>query len=106
MSIRQRRTVFGGLVGISIVLLLAIMGYTFSVDGINLSEAVFMTCFAVTLPWTTIGFWNAVAGFVLMRGSDDPAGHVFPQSRPLTACAIYGGTPHICPKPEKKPLSA
>lgn len=84
MSICQRRTVFGGLVGISIVLLLAIMGYTFSVDGINFPEAVFMTCFAVTLPWTTIGFWNAVAGFVLMRGSDDPAGHVFPQSREIT----------------------
>ena len=37
--------------------------------------------FALTLPWTTIGFWNAVIGFALMSFARDPAGVVAPYLR-------------------------
>jgi membrane glycosyltransferase len=35
--------------------------------------------FAVTLPWTVAGFWNAVIGFLIMRFSRDPIAAVVPQ---------------------------
>jgi len=47
-------------------------------------EWVLLVCFAITLPWTAIGFWNAVIGFTLMRFTKDPAAKVFPASAKIT----------------------
>ncbi len=57
---------------------------TLSKGGFSIPEYILLACFLTTLPWTAIGFWNAVIGFVLMRLSSDPAGHVFPASREIT----------------------
>ncbi len=38
----------------------------------------FLVLFAVTLPWTVIGFWNAAIGFLLMCGVRDPVAAVNP----------------------------
>ena len=38
----------------------------------------FLVLFAVTLPWSVIGFWNAVIGFLIMRFCRDPAAAVNP----------------------------
>lgn len=78
MNIANRRLVFGSLVGTTIASLVFLIIFNFSPEGIGFFEAVFIVCFAVTLPWTAIGFWNAVIGFVLMRFTNKPASHVFP----------------------------
>src|ERR1043165_4574865 len=46
--------------------------------------AAMLLLFAMTLPWTTIGFWNAVIGFALMAFARDPAGLVAPHLRRIT----------------------
>jgi membrane glycosyltransferase len=33
----------------------------------------FLVLFIVTLPWSVVGFWNAVIGFLIMRFCRDPA---------------------------------
>jgi membrane glycosyltransferase len=38
----------------------------------------FLVLFTVTLPWSVIGFWNAVIGFLIMRLCRDPATAVNP----------------------------
>jgi membrane glycosyltransferase len=38
----------------------------------------FLALLALTLPWSVVGFWNAVIGFLLMRLCRDPAGAVNP----------------------------
>lgn len=40
-----------------------------------------LVCFALTLPWTTIGFWNAAIGFAVMLGARNPAALVAPYLR-------------------------
>jgi membrane glycosyltransferase len=49
-------------------------------NGFTIAEMVLLGCFWITLPWTAIGFWNAVIGFILMRVTKNPAQHVFPAS--------------------------
>src|SRR4051812_41497925 len=38
----------------------------------------FLVLFTVTLPWSVVGFWNALIGFLLMRFSPDPTAAVNP----------------------------
>lgn len=63
-----------------------------------------LLAFAVTLPWTVVGFWNAAIGLTLMVGSRNAAGVVAPNiqaadpqqrievSTALLAC-VRGGRP-------------
>jgi membrane glycosyltransferase len=64
--------------------LLALMAATLFPAGIDPAGAVMLLLFAMTLPWTTIGFWNAVIGFALMAFARDPAGLVAPHLRRIT----------------------
>jgi membrane glycosyltransferase len=51
----------------------------------------FVALFAITLPWTVVGFWNAAIGFLVMRLCRDPVANVNPLAtnirgnEPLTA---------------------
>lgn len=78
MSIFQRRFLFGALVVTTIVMLSALLIVSFAVEGISVAEWILFGCFLITLPWTVIGFWNAVIGFVLLQTKENPASHVFP----------------------------
>ncbi len=80
MTPTLRRQIFASLVISTIVGLLAMMAYSLSLGGIVLAEWVLLVCFAITLPWTAIGFWNAVIGFILLRTKKNAAEHVFPAS--------------------------
>lgn len=40
-----------------------------------------LLCFSLTLPWTAIGFWNAVIGFAVMLAARNPAAFVAPYLR-------------------------
>src|SRR5664279_4481950 len=50
----------------------------------------FLVLFIVTLPWSVVGFWNAVIGFLIMRFCRDPAAAVNP-----LAASIRGDEPVI-----------
>lgn len=78
LSTSARRVCFTTLVGLTIVGLIALMTLTLSRSGISTAESFLLFCFIVTLPWTVIGFWNAVIGLILMRVTKDPAAHVCP----------------------------
>lgn len=84
MTNNSKRVLFWSLVLSTIVALATVMLATLGKGGISAPEFILMACFLITLPWTAIGFWNAVIGFILMRVSKDPAGHVFPASREIT----------------------
>lgn len=83
MTTNFKRSVFWVLVLATIGFLTSVMIATLGKSGFSLPEYVLLACFLITLPWTAIGFWNAVIGFVLMRATNDPAGHVFPASKDL-----------------------
>ena len=84
MTSTAKRIIFGTLVLTTIVGLLILMAVALSPAYIVPFEWVLLVCFAITLPWTSIGFWNAVIGFVLLRFAKNPAASVFPDSTKIT----------------------
>jgi len=80
-ALRWRRVGFAILVLGSSAALLGLMAATLfsgTPDVIGIAMLVF---FSLTLPWTTIGFWNAVIGFSLMIFARDAATLVAPHRR-------------------------
>ncbi|WP_051644673.1 glucans biosynthesis glucosyltransferase MdoH [Labrenzia sp. DG1229] len=73
-----RRLIFAILLGTSFVALTALMAVTLSPGGLTPLDLFIVLCFMVTLPWTIIGFWNAVIGLLVMRLSRDPLAAVCP----------------------------
>lgn len=86
-----RRLLFGLLVAATVTGLLWLAAAALSPGGYDLLDIVLLVCFAITLPWTAIGFWHAVIGFLIMRRAADPVGAVFPgaaavgSDEPITA---------------------
>lgn len=74
----KRRILFASLVVVTVVAMTALMAVTLSRGGYGLLDLVLTTCFLVTLPWTAVGFWNALIGLILMRASPDPVRAVCP----------------------------
>ena len=54
----------------------------------SLGAVAFLALFAITLPWTVIGFWNAAIGLLLMRSAPDPVAAVNPM-----AASVRGDEP-------------
>lgn len=77
-ALSRRRLIFATLVLGTSAALLALMAATLFVEAPDPLGIAMLLLFALTLPWTTIGFWNAVIGFALMSFSRDPAGRVAP----------------------------
>ena len=50
-------------------------------SGFGVLDGVMLACFAVTVPWTVIGFWNAIIGLSLMSFLRDPVAAVAPFAR-------------------------
>ncbi len=48
------------------------MAYVLSAGGLSIIEMLMLGCFAVTVPWIAIGFWNAVIGFLILYLSRSP----------------------------------
>jgi len=61
---------------------IATLGYglfrILSSDGIDVFEAVMLLGFLLAMPWTVLGFWNAIIGLVLQHGPGDPARSIYP----------------------------
>jgi membrane glycosyltransferase len=77
-AIARRRAVFLLLVVGTIGAAVALMATTLAIGGFDLADMILTACFTLTLPWTVIGFWNAMIGFILMRRHPDPASVVCP----------------------------
>ena len=81
LTLRSRRIGFAALVLASSVALLVLMAATLFTTTPDATGIAMLLFFALTLPWTTIGFWNAVIGFSLMIFARDPATLVAPHRR-------------------------
>ncbi|MFN7645433.1 MAG: glucans biosynthesis glucosyltransferase MdoH [Burkholderiales bacterium] len=87
-ALRTRRIGFAVLVLATSAALLALMAVATFPSGPDPLGLAMLALFALTLPWTTIGFWNAVIGLALMSAARDPEGLVAPHLR-----AIAGDEP-------------
>ena len=85
-----RRTLFAALVVVTIAVLLALAAYALSAGGFGIADALLLLFFALTMPWSVIGFWNAAIGFFIMRFARDPVAAVLPGRR---ACAAMSRSP-------------
>jgi membrane glycosyltransferase len=72
-AISTRRAVFAALVITTITALAAAMVRALDGDGLDAVDLALVAAFGVTLPWTAVGFWNAVIGLVLLLGTRDAA---------------------------------
>lgn len=77
-GVTARRTLVGSLVALTIFAMLALAAYALSAGGFGVLDALLLLAFGLTLPWTAIGFWNAVIGFCIMRFARDPIAAVVP----------------------------
>src|SRR5947207_11970014 len=84
----QRRAFYTTLIIITMAALIWMMVAALSPGGFGFFDLLFVLFFAVTLPWTVIGFWNAVIGFLIMRFARDPLAAVNPP-----AASIKGDEP-------------
>ncbi len=87
-GIGGRRVLFATLVLVSIAGLLALAAYALSAGGFGFADAVLLLFFALTMPWSVIGFWNAAIGFILMRFARDPVATVVP-----SVARVHGDEP-------------
>ena len=81
IALRRRRIGFATAVIGSSSALLLLMAATLFTAGADPLGVAMLLMFALTLPWTTIGFWNAVIGLALMSFARDPAEVVAPYLR-------------------------
>ena len=73
-----RRALFAALVALTIAALLLLAAHALSAGGLGLADAALLLFFALTMPWSVIGFWNATIGFFIMRFARDPVAVVLP----------------------------
>jgi membrane glycosyltransferase len=60
------------LVGTTIAAMLWLTAIALSPGGFGLADALLLFCFALTLPWMAVGFWNAALGFLIAGFAADP----------------------------------
>src|SRR5258708_26920766 len=78
-SLTGRRVFFTLVVLASMMGLIALLSFALSAGGFGVIDFILVVLFAVTLPWSVIGFWNATIGLFIMRTAN-PAAVVTPVS--------------------------
>ncbi len=76
-----RRSIFALLVLSSIGAVMGAFAWLIGRDGLDVFDWLMLACLALTLPWTVIGFWNAVIGLLILHLKSDPVGYVTPMVR-------------------------
>lgn len=76
-----RRTLFAGLVSTSMGAAFGAFVWLIGRDGFGVLDWLMLACLTLTLPWTIIGFWNAVIGLLILHTKRDPAAYVTPMLR-------------------------
>jgi membrane glycosyltransferase len=83
--ITVRRMSFFTLVGMTMAGLIWLLAAALSAGGwFGVVDFILVALFAVTLPWSVIGFWNATIGLLIMRFSRDPVVAVTPAAARVT----------------------
>ncbi len=83
---------------------LAALAYVLAADGLGIVDLLMLTAFLVTLPWTVIGFWNAVIGLLILHFAPDPVAVVMPLVRDLDGeTPLRGRTALVMPVFEEDP---
>ncbi len=77
-SLAGRQALFFTLVAAMMAGLLWLAATALSVGGLDGFDIALLALFAVTLPWSVIGFWNATIGFLIMRFARNPTAVVCP----------------------------
>ncbi|MBN8921030.1 MAG: glucans biosynthesis glucosyltransferase MdoH, partial [Rhizobiales bacterium] len=80
----RRRIVFAALVLVTMGALVWLLAAALAAGGLSALDMALICLFAVTLPWTVIGFWNATIGFIVMRFARDPVVAVLPAAARVT----------------------
>jgi membrane glycosyltransferase len=83
-GITARRAVVATLNAATVAALLWLAAAALSPGGYGLLDCMLLGLFAVTLPWTVVGFWNAMIGLWIMQFSRDPIALVFPAAARVT----------------------
>jgi membrane glycosyltransferase len=83
-GIGARRAVVAVLNAATMAALLWLAAAALSPGGYGLLDWTLLGLFAVILPWTVVGFWNAVIGLCIMRLARDPVALVFPAAARIT----------------------
>src|SRR5947208_17076095 len=83
----SRRIFFVAVVLASMVGLVGLLSFALSAGGFGVTDFILVVLFAVTLPWSVIGFWNATIGLFIMRAADPVAAVT-----PVSAC-VTGSEP-------------
>ena len=73
-----RRILFGVLASLSFVAMLALLRAALSREVNIWAAGALLILFAVTLPWTVVGFWNSTIGFLVGLLARDPLAVVLP----------------------------
>src|SRR5262245_7128262 len=77
-SLAGRQALFFALTAAMMAALLWLLAASLSVGGLDALDWTLLAQFAVTLPCSVIGFWNATIGFLIMRFARDPTATVCP----------------------------
>jgi len=78
VPLRRRRVIFALLATTTAAAVFAALTAVLGGDGLSLIDLAMLAAFTITLPWTVVGFWNAVIGFAILRFARDPLRHVAP----------------------------
>jgi membrane glycosyltransferase len=78
VELMWRRIAFGALNIITFVLMARWMAGILGHDGWSSVDVVMFICFLIGLPWTILGFWNAVIGLWLLKFAADPLAQTAP----------------------------
>ena len=72
-TLTGRRIFFCAVVLASMAGLVWLLAFALTAGGFGIVDFVLVVLFAVTLPWSVIGFWNATFGLFIMRSADPVA---------------------------------
>ncbi len=74
----RRRWIVLGLNVITYIAMMVVAAIVLSSGGWDWIDRVMLVAFAIGLPWTVLGFWNAIIGLYLLHGVRDPLKVVAP----------------------------
>ena len=78
LRLARRRTFVAVLNVTTYAAFLSGIAYVLSFGGWSVIDIIMLTALGVGLPWTVLGFWNAVIGLWLLHGVEDPIASVAP----------------------------
>src|ERR1700747_2846947 len=85
-----------GLNAASWIGLAVVMARLIAAGGWSWLQGLIMLLFLAGLPWTLMGFWNAVIGFAILRLVRDPAGYTNPCLRSAQLDSPIAARTAIC----------